>query len=431
MISESVGVSTSGHLTIGGADCVELAKEYGTPLYVFDESSIVKACNDFKNSIDEYYDGNGKVLYASKAFSCKEMYRIIRSLGIGADVVSGGELYTASEAGFDPSDIMFHGNNKTVSELEYAVNAGVGRIVVDNIFELERLQVIAETADRTVSVLLRIKPGIDAHTHSFVLTGQIDSKFGFALENGEAMEAAVRCLEYKNIDLKGFHCHIGSQIFDTEPFEKSAETMIEFMADFRDKTGVSLPELDLGGGFGVKYVENDGQIPFDEFMKHASSALKKKASEREFPVPFVYIEPGRSIIAPAGITLYTVGSVKTIENIRTYVAIDGGMTDNPRYALYQSEYTIEIANKADKPKDFVATVAGKCCESGDLIQENAPMQTPSVGDTMAVLTTGAYNYSMSSNYNRIPRPAAVMVNNGVGRVIINRETYEDIIKNDI
>ena len=431
MISESVGVSTSGHLTIGGADCVELAKEYGTPLYVFDESSIVKACNDFKNSIDEYYDGNGKVLYASKAFSCKEMYRIIRSLGIGADVVSGGELYTASEAGFDPSDIMFHGNNKTVSELEYAVNAGVGRIVVDNIFELERLQVIAETADRTVSVLLRIKPGIDAHTHSFVLTGQIDSKFGFALENGEAMEAAVRCLEYKNIDLKGFHCHIGSQIFDTEPFEKAAETMIEFMADFRDKTGVSLPELDLGGGFGVKYVENDGQIPFDEFMKHASSALKKKASEREFPVPFVYIEPGRSIIAPAGITLYTVGSVKTIENIRTYVAIDGGMTDNPRYALYQSEYTIEIANKADKPKDFVATVAGKCCESGDLIQENAPMQTPSVGDTMAVLTTGAYNYSMSSNYNRIPRPAAVMVNNGVGRVIINRETYEDIIKNDI
>lgn len=431
MISESVGVSTSGHLTIGGADCVELAKEYGTPLYVFDESSIVKACNDFKNSIDEYYDGNGKVLYASKAFSCKEMYRIIRSLGIGADVVSGGELYTASEAGFDPSDIMFHGNNKTVSELEYAVNAGVGRIVVDNIFELERLQVIAETADRTVSVLLRIKPGIDAHTHSFVLTGQIDSKFGFALENGEAMEAAVRCLEYKNIDLKGFHCHIGSQIFDTEPFEKAAETMIEFMADFRDKTGVSLPELDLGGGFGVKYVENDGQIPFDEFMKHASSALKKKASEREFPVPFVYIEPGRSIIAPAGITLYTVGSIKTIENIRTYVAIDGGMTDNPRYALYQSEYTIEIANKADKPKDFVATVAGKCCESGDLIQENAPMQTPSVGDTMAVLTTGAYNYSMSSNYNRIPRPAAVMVNNGVGRVIINRETYEDIIKNDI
>ena len=431
MISESVGVSTSGHLTIGGADCVELAKEYGTPLYVFDESSIVKACNDFKNSIDEYYDGNGKVLYASKAFSCKEMYRIIRSLGIGADVVSGGELYTASEAGFDPSDIMFHGNNKTVSELEYAVNAGVGRIVVDNIFELERLQVIAETADRTVSVLLRIKPGIDAHTHSFVLTGQIDSKFGFALENGEAMEAAVRCLEYKNIDLKGFHCHIGSQIFDTEPFEKAAETMIEFMDYFRDKTGVSLPELDLGGGFGVKYVENDGQIPFHEFMKHASSALKKKASEREFPVPFVYIEPGRSIIAPAGITLYTVGSIKTIENIRTYVAIDGGMTDNPRYALYQSEYTIEIANKADKPKDFVATVAGKCCESGDLIQENAPMQTPSVGDTMAVLTTGAYNYSMSSNYNRIPRPAAVMVNNGVGRVIINRETYEDIIKNDI
>ena len=431
MISESVGVNSEGHLTCGGADCVELAKEYGTPLYVFDEGLIRKTCAEFKASIDEFYGGNGKVLFASKAFSCKEMYRIVKSENLGADVVSGGELYTALSAGFAPHDIFFHGNNKTDSEIEYALKSGVGRLVVDNMTELETIERIAASLGVNAHIILRVKPGVDAHTHNYIRTGQIDSKFGFALENGEAMEAALKAVRYSNITLKGFHCHIGSQIFDTAPFCDTAAIMVQFMSDFREKSGVTVSELNLGGGFGVKYLETDGALPFKLFMEKVSVALKDKAKELEYPIPKIFIEPGRSIVGPAGVTLYTVGNIKTIKDVRTYVSIDGGMGDNPRYALYQAAYDIEIANKAGQPKDYIATVAGKCCESGDLIQEHAPMQTPEVGDIMAVLTTGAYNYSMASNYNRIPRPAAVMVHNGESRVIIRRETYEDIVRNDI
>lgn len=431
MVSESVGVNEKGHLTIGGADCVALAEEYGTPLYVFDEVLIRKTCAEFKKSIDDYYGGNGMVLFASKAFSCKEMYRIAASEGIGADVVSGGEIYTALSAGFDPEKIFFHGNNKTPDEIEYAVRSGVGRIVADNMTELDNIESIAVKLNKQVRVILRIKPGIDAHTHNFIRTGQIDSKFGFALENGEALEAAIRATKYKNLELMGFHCHIGSQIFTTDPFRAAASVMMKFMQEFREKTGITVPELNLGGGFGVKYIDTDGQLPFDLFIKEVSEKLKAKAAEMDYPMPKIYIEPGRAIVGPAGLTLYKVGCVKTIENVRTYVSVDGGMGDNPRYALYQSDYDIEIANKASLKKDFIATVAGKCCESGDLIQEHAPMQHPEVGDTLAVLTTGAYNYSMASNYNRIPRPAAVMINNGESRMIIKRETYEDIVRNDI
>ena len=431
MISESVGVNQNGNLTVGGADCVELAKTYGTPLYVFDENLIRKTCREFKSSIDNFYGGNGLVLYASKAFSCKEMYRIVGSEGLGCDVVSGGELYTALSAGFDPKNIFFHGNNKTPDELEYALKSGVGRIVADNMTELEIVESLAKSLSVKANVILRIKPGIDAHTHAYISTGQIDSKFGFALENGEAFEATKKALDCNNIELCGFHCHIASQVSETKPFQEAAEVMLTFMADVRDKFGVTVKELDLGGGFGVKYIESDGQIPFSEYMEKTAVTVKAKAEELGFPVPKIFIEPGRSIVAPAGLTLYTVGNVKTIKDVRTYVAIDGGMGDNPRYALYQADYTVEIANKASKPKDFIATVAGKCCESGDLIQENAPMQTPEVGDIMAVLNTGAYCYSMASNYNRIRRAAVVMVKDGQPRVIVKRESYEDIIKNDI
>lgn len=431
MISESVGVNSQGNLTVGGADCVELAKEFGTPLYVFDENLIRKTCREFKSSIDNFYGGNGLVLYASKAFSCKEMYRIVGSEGLGCDVVSGGELFTALSAGFDPKNIFFHGNNKTPEELEYAIKSGVGRIVADNMTELATIESIAANLSLKANIILRIKPGIDAHTHAYISTGQIDSKFGFALENGEAFEAVQMALECRNINLCGFHCHIASQVCETKPFQEAAEVMLTFMADVREKFGVTLTELDLGGGFGVKYIESDGQIPFSEYMENTAVTVKNKADELGYPVPKIFIEPGRSIVAPAGLTLYTVGNVKTIKDIRTYVAIDGGMGDNPRYALYQADYTVEIANKATHPKDFIATVAGKCCESGDLIQENAPMQMPEVGDIMAVLNTGAYCYSMASNYNRIPRAAVVMVKDGQPRLIVKRETYEDIIKNDI
>ncbi len=431
MISESVGVGSNGNLTFGGADCVELAENYGTPLYVFDENLIRKTCREFKESIDRFYGGNGLVLYASKAFSCKEMYRIVQSEGLGCDVVSGGELYTALSAGFKAENIFFHGNNKTPLEIEYALKSGVGRIVADNMTELENIEKIAESLSVMANIVLRIKPGIDAHTHDYIRTGQIDSKFGFALENGEAFEAVAKCFEYKNICLKGFHCHIASQVCETKPFSEAAEVMLQFMAQVRERFGATLTELNLGGGFGVKYIESDGQIPFSEFMEKTAVTLTAKADELGLPVPKIFIEPGRSVVAPAGLTLYTVGNVKTIKDVRTYVSIDGGMGDNPRYALYQADYSVEIANKATEPKDFIATVAGKYCESGDLIQENATMQKPEAGDILAVLTTGAYCYSMASNYNRIPRAAVVMVKDGEPRVIVKRETFEDIVRNDI
>ena len=431
MISESIKINDIGNLSIGGADCVELAKNYGTPLYVFDENLIRKTCRDFKNAINNYYNGNGQVLYASKAFSCKEMYRIAAQEKIGVDVVSGGELYTALSVGFDSAEIFFHGNNKTYDELDFAIKSNVGHIVVDNLTELDNICEIAQKYNKTVPIMLRIKPGIDVHTHEYIKTGQIDSKFGFALENGEAMDAAVKANECDCVNLLGFHCHIASMVSSCEPFCDAVKIMLGFMDDFRKLTSVTLSELNLGGGFGIKYIEKDEQIPFEQFIIAISNELSKVCNDINYPMPKIFIEPGRSIVGSAGITLYTVGNVKTIKDVRTYVSIDGGLGDNPRYALYNADYTIEIANKADKPKDFIATVAGKCCESGDLIQENAPMQTPEVGDIMAVLTTGAYNYSMASNYNRIPRPAAVMVSDGSSKVIINRETYEDIIKNDI
>lgn len=424
-------VEKNGHLYIGGVDTVELAATYKTPLYVFDEQVIRSACRDYKQSIEQYYDGNGMVLYASKAFSCKEMYRIVKEEGLGVDTVSGGEIYTALISGFPAERIFFHGNNKTDAELQMAIEHNIGRIVIDDFTEIERIDRIAAQMQKTVRVMLRIKPGIDAHTHDFIKTGQIDSKFGFTLENGEALAAAKQAIAAEHLELTGFHCHIGSQIFSTEPFCLAASVMASFMARIVRETGAAIPELNLGGGFGIRYTEKDDPLPYSEFMERVSAQLKYSCKEAGLPIPRVYIEPGRSIAGPAGITLYTVGSIKTIPDIRTYVAVDGGMGDNPRYALYGSEYEAVIANRADKDKDFVATIAGKCCESGDLIGENMRIQTPRSGDILAVLATGAYNYSMASNYNRIPRPAAVMVSEGESRLIIRRESYEDIIANDL
>lgn len=421
----------NGHLIIGGADTVELAKEYGTPLYVFDEQVIRNACRDYKNSIERYYDGNGMVLYASKAFSCKEMYRIAKDEGIGVDTVSGGEIYTALKSGFPAENIFFHGNNKTDAELKMAIENNVGHIVIDDFTEIERISTFAVNTGKTVKAMLRIKPGIDAHTHDFIKTGQNDSKFGFTLETGEALKAAKKAISAKGLELTGFHCHIGSQIFSTEPFCLAANVMASFISRIANETGHIVKELNLGGGFGIRYTEKDDPLPYSEFMERVSAQLKYSCKELSIPVPKVYIEPGRSIVGPAGITLYTVGSIKTIPDIRTYVAVDGGMGDNPRYALYGAEYEAVVANRADEEKTFSCTIAGKCCESGDLIGENMMIQTPNSGDILAVLATGAYNYSMASNYNRIPRPAAVMVKDGASRVIIERETYEDLVSKDV
>ncbi|MEG1011996.1 MAG: diaminopimelate decarboxylase [Ruthenibacterium sp.] len=424
-------VNKNGHLSIGGMDTVALAAKYGTPLYVMDENAIRSNCRALKNSLDSHYNKNGLVLYASKAFCCKRMYRILSDEGLGADVVSGGELYTALQAGFPAEKLYFHGNNKTAAELTMALESGVGHIVLDNLAELELLSSIAGANGKTANVLFRIKPGIDAHTHNFIMTGQIDSKFGFALETGEAMEAVKKALTTPAIHVSGIHCHIGSQIFDIEPFCRAAEIMLQFACDVRDECGYSMEQLNLGGGFGIRYVPQDDPKALESYMEAVSKVVYACCEKQNFPVPFICIEPGRSIVGDAGLTLYTVGGIKTIPGHRTYVSIDGGMTDNPRYALYQSSYEAIIANKAGQPKDFIATIAGRCCESGDLIQEGAPMQTPAVGDIMAILATGAYNYSMASNYNRVPRLPVVMVQDGKDALAVRRESYEQLVQNDL
>lgn len=430
-VSDCLNVNKKGHLEIGGCDTIDLAEKYGTPLYVVDENEIRKNCRAFVKSIEDNYNGHGTVAYASKAFSCMEMYRICKQENMSIDTVSAGEIYTAIKAGFPAERIYFHGNNKTLDEIDFALDNNVGRIVVDNLTELEKIEKAAEKRNITAKIMFRIKPGIDAHTHSFIRTGQIDSKFGLALENGEAMVGVKRALALKNVELCGLHCHIGSQIFDISPFELAAEVMMDFIAKIKEETGAEIKELNLGGGFGIKYTGEDKPAPYSDYMNRVAAVIKKKAEELSIDLPFIIIEPGRSIAGAAGITLYTVGAVKEIENVRTYVSIDGGMTDNPRYILYQSTYEILCANKANDPKTEKITLAGKCCESGDLIQENAMIQKVVPGDTIAVLSTGAYNYSMASNYNRIGRPAVVMTNNGESRIIVKRESFEDLVRNDV
>lgn len=431
MLYENMGVTAEGHFTFGGADTTELAAEYGTPLYVMDENMVRKAVRRFMDSMEKYYGGRGEVHYASKAFSCMEMCRIINSEGAGLDAVSIGELYTAVKAGFDVKKIGFHGNNKTDEELRYAVEVGVGHIIVDNISELERLEKIAAELGKKPSIMFRIKPGIDAHTHDFVKTGQIDSKFGFALETGEAFEAVKQAVACSNVELTGLHCHIGSQIFDIAPFEEAARVMIGFISEIKNKLDYEIKGLNLGGGFGIKYLDSDDPSPFETYMERVSKVVAGECEKLGVAQPFIYIEPGRSIAAPAGITLYTVGARKEIPNIRTYVSVDGGMPDNPRYILYGSEYSALVANKANEERSEKVTIAGKCCESGDLIGENMPLQHAGSGDIIAVLATGAYNYSMSSNYNRLQKPAVVFVKDGASRVAVKRETLDDIIRNDI
>ena len=416
---------------IGKNDAVELAKEFGTPLYVIDEDLLRENCRVYKNAMDKYYGGNGLVLYANKALCTLFTCRVAMEEGLGIDVVSGGELYTAIKAGFPMDKVYFHGNNKTADEIELAVKNGVGCFIVDNIYELETLNETAKKYGVVQNIMFRIKPGVDAHTHDFIRTGQIDSKFGVALENGEAFGIVEKASKMSNVKVTGVHCHIGSQIFDITPFAEAADIMMNFIGDLKDKLGLEIAQLNLGGGMGIMYTENDDPVPYDEYIKNVSEVVKAAAEKRNVKLPFILMEPGRSIAAPAGVTLYTVGGVKDIKNVRKYISVDGGMGDNPRYILYQSEYEAVVANNANAPRTEKVTIAGKCCESGDVLLENTMMPEINVGDTLAVLATGAYNYSMASNYNRIPRPAMVAVSGGKARVVVKRETYEDIIKNDV
>ncbi|MEG1719125.1 MAG: diaminopimelate decarboxylase [Clostridia bacterium] len=425
---QNLGVNASGNLTIGNVDTVSLAKKYGTPLYLLDEQVICDNVMQYKNAIDKYYNKKGLVLYASKAFSSVYIYRLINTLGIGIDVVSGGELYTALKAGFDTSKIYFHGNNKSYDELLMAMQNDVEVIVVDNENELSRLNSIAVNLNKKQKILLRITPGIDAHTHDFVKTGNIDSKFGFTLENGDALRIIGTLSKYENLIYEGLHCHIGSQIFDVMPFVEASNVMLKLAKDIKDEFGYVTKKLNLGGGFGIKYVEGDDPIEYESYIEKVSQNVKKLCKEFNLEMPFIIMEPGRSIIGPAGITLYTVGNTKIIPNIRNYVSVDGGMSDNPRFALYGSKYECLIANKASENKTTdVYTVAGKHCESGDFIAENIHIQTPEYGDILAVLATGAYNYSMASNYNMATKPPVVVVSNGEDKLVIRRETFEDLL----
>ncbi|MBQ7793922.1 MAG: diaminopimelate decarboxylase [Clostridia bacterium] len=430
-VSKNLSVNGENHLVIGKNDAVSLAKEFGTPLYVLDEDLVRENCRTYKTAMDKYYGGRGLVLYANKALCTLFTCRIAAEEGLGLDVVSGGELYTAIKADFPMEKICFHGNNKTADELEMAVENNVGHIIVDNIYELERLNSIAAKHGKVQKIMFRIKPGVDAHTHSFVQTGQIDSKFGVALENGEAFEIIERAVSMENVKVTGVHCHIGSQIFDIDPFLKAAEVMMDFIGDLKDKLCLEIDELNLGGGYGIRYTESDDPIEYDEYIRHVSEVVKAMSEKRGVKLPFIYMEPGRSIVASAGVTLYTVGGVKDIKNVRKYISVDGGMCDNPRYIMYESEYTAVVANNASAEPCETVTIAGKCCESGDILLKDIKMPEIRVGDTLAVLATGAYNYSMSSNYNRIPRPAMVAVSDGAAKVVVKRETYEDLIRNDL
>lgn len=431
---ETLKINGKGHLEIGGCDAVDLAKDFGTPLYVFDEKYIRDMMRVYRDTIAEEYNGNGLVLYASKAFSCMAIYRIASQENIGVDVVSGGELYTAVKAGFPTEKIYMHGNNKLLRELEFAVDAKVGTIVVDSYDEADILDMLAGKAGIRQNVLIRINPGVEAHTHAFVQTARTDSKFGFSISDGTAERMTGYILKKEHLNLKGYHCHIGSQIFEKQSFVLAAQKAMDFMAKIKADLGFEVDTLNIGGGFGIWYTDEDAKISVDgyaEYLKALIGAVKQRAAELSLKLPYLIIEPGRSIVGEAGVTLYTVGAIKDIPGVKKYVAIDGGMFDNPRYALYQSKYTVLLANRANEKCTEKVTIAGKCCESGDLIAVDVPLPKAERGDIAAVLSTGAYNYSMASNYNRNFIPAAVLVNNGKAEYIVKPQTYDDLIRNDV
>lgn len=431
---ESLKINEKGHLEIGGADCVDLAQEFGTPLYVFDEAYIRKMMRIYRDTLQTEYNGNGMVLYASKAFSCKAIYAIANDENIGVDVVSGGELYTALQAGFPAEKIYMHGNNKLDYELGEALDAGVGCIVADAYSEIDKIDAEAEKRGLKQKILLRINPGVEAHTHAFVQTATTDSKFGFSIQDGTAQKATAYALQKKNVELEGYHCHIGSQIFEKQSFALAAEKCMRFIKEMKQTLGFDLKKLNLGGGFGIWYTDEDKKIPpegYAEYLKTLIQAVKTCAETYQLPLPFLLIEPGRSVVGEAGITLYTVGAIKNIPGIKKYVAIDGGMFDNPRYALYESKYTPILANRAMEEPTELVSIAGKCCESGDLIAVNVELPKAESGDILAILSTGAYNYSMAMNYNRNKIPPCILVNEGKAEYIVKPQTYEDLVRNDV
>ena len=414
-------------MKFAGHDVTDLADRYGTPLYLMDEARIRENCRRYTDCLDIMPEGS-MILYAGKACCFKDMYRIITEEGMGADVVSSGELFTALSAGFDPSKLFFHGNGKTDTDLECAVNEGIGYIVCDNEDELYALSAVASYCRKTQKILLRLTPGIDPHTHKKIRTGGIDSKFGSLICDGTAERLAVAASHMDGVELCGFHCHIGSQIFDAQPFVDAAEIMSEFCAGLYRNHGIRTKILDLGGGFGVPYTDSDPELDVRSTVRSIVDEVKRRFGD--VALPAIMLEPGRSIVADAGLTVYTCTSVKNAGKT-SYVAVDGGMPDNPRFALYEASYKVRNVTLAAEEGTRLYTIAGRCCESGDLIQKNVSLPETKRGDFIAVETTGAYNYSMASNYNRLPRPAVIMLDKNEEHIVVRRETFGDILDNDL
>ncbi|MBC7287392.1 MAG: diaminopimelate decarboxylase [Armatimonadetes bacterium] len=429
MLNGTQRINELGHLEVGGCDCVDLAREFGTPLYVLDEELVRENCRQYRYHFVERLGGRAEVCYAGKALLTTAICRIIEQEGLGLDVASAGELYTALKADFPVSRVKMHGNFKSDLELEMAVDAGVGRIVIDSLSEIKRLDDVCQRLGKTADVLIRVTPGIKVQTHDYIATGHLDSKFGLGIASGMADEGVRRVLEARNLVLHGIHCHIGSQVFGLDSFARATELMIDFAAHVRDRYGIELPELDMGGGLGIAYTSEDAPPTIEELSEVIVSALLRAVAHYDLNVPKLIVEPGRSIVGPAGLTLYTVGPIKEIPGTRTYVAVDGGLSDNPRPALYGAVYHAVVANKADRPATMAVRVSGKHCETDTLLPE-VTLQPVEEGDILAVFCTGAYNYSMSSNYNRFPRPAMVLVRDGQADVIVERETLDDLLRQD-
>ena len=427
MLYSNLEINNKGHLQFAGIDTIELAKQYGTPAYVMDENRIRERCKTYINSVKKYFDENSKVLFAAKSICVKEILRILDSEGMCMDAVSSGEIFTAKEAGLDMSKVYFHGNNKTIDDINYAIDCGVGYFIVDNENELIRLNDIAKTRGITQNILLRVTPGIDPHTHIKINTGMVDSKFGVAIETGQARNLTEKALAFSNVKLNGFHCHVGSQMFDNMPLFEASHMMMRFIYNIKDEFGYSPKYLNLGGGMAVPYKSDESKIDYSSNLQKISEIIKEQCEKHDIKMPSIMFEPGRSIVADSGITLYEVGEIKEIPGVKNYVSVDGGMNDNPRYTLYHSPYTVLNASKMNLKDDYICTIAGRCCESGDLIQENVFLPKPMRGDIIAVLTTGAYNYSMSSNYNCITRPPIVIVKDGKSRLAVRRQTFEDLL----
>jgi diaminopimelate decarboxylase len=419
-----------GRLAVGGVLAADLVREYGTPLYVMDEDRLRANCRAYVTALRAAYP-RARAVFASKALCCIATCRLAYDEGLAVDVVSGGEIHTALRAGVPAADLLLHGSNKTPDELRLALERGVGRIVVDNFYDLDLLEMLTARTGRTADVLLRLTPGIEPHTHQAIQTGGVDSKFGFGMVDGTAKEAVARTLDTPGVRLRGLHCHIGSQVMDLEPFILAAEAMMGFAAWMAREHQAPVDELDLGGGLGIRYVPGDEPPSIEAYVQAVAGVVRRRAEEHRLPLPLLMVEPGRSIVGDAGATLYTVGAVKEIAGVRTYVSVDGGMYENPRPALYQARYHAVLADRLAEPPAETVTLAGRCCESGDVLIWQSRLPKPHAGDVLAVFSTGAYNYSMASNYNRYPRPPIVFAHNGRSRAVVAGETLDDLLARDL